>query len=188
MRVLVTALCALLLTGALWPAAAQSPLGELARQEEERRKTIKGGSRVYTNRDLPSVPSPVTDAQASSSAPAAAASDQGVAGADADTADAEDTTETPRDRAYWSGRLTALGETLARNQVYADALQSRINALTADFVNRDDPLQRAAIAADRDRAVAELERLKQQLVADEQAIKDLQDDARRAGVPAGWLR
>ena len=81
-----------------------------------------------------------------------------------------------------------LRETLTRNQLLADALQSRVNALTTDFVNRDDPLQRAAIAADRERTLAELERLRKQLVDDEQAIDDLQREARRANVPAGWLR
>lgn len=84
--------------------------------------------------------------------------------------------------------MTALRETLERNQILAEALQSRISALTTDFTNRDDPFQRSALAADRDRAVAELERLEKQLIADEEAISDLQTEARRANVPAGWLR
>lgn len=177
-------LCAVLLS--LAPVAAQSPLGEVSRQEEERRKTLQGESRVYTNRDLPKVASPVrppqADAAASPTAPDAAVADEEV------ERGADEVSDGPRDRAYWSGRLSSLRETLARNQTYAEALQSRINALTTDFVNRDDPLQRAAVAADRDRAVTELERLRKQIVADDEAIADLQDEARRAGVPAGWLR
>ncbi|MGE4055469.1 MAG: hypothetical protein AB7F99_11785, partial [Vicinamibacterales bacterium] len=106
----------------------------------------------------------------------------------ADSASSPSDDEAPKDRAYWNGRMASLRETLARNQILAEALQSRVNALTTDFVNRDDPLQRAAIAADRDRAVAELERLRKQLAADEEAISDLQTEARRANVPAGWLR
>ena len=45
-----------------------------------------------------------------------------------------------------------------------------------------------AIAGDRQRAVDELERLNKQIVTDQQAITDLMEDARRAGVPPGWLR
>jgi hypothetical protein len=84
--------------------------------------------------------------------------------------------------------MTALHEALERNRTLADALQSRINALSTDFVNRDDPIQRATIVADRDRALAELERLRKQLIVDEEAIAELQREARRANVPPGWLR
>ena len=69
-----------------------------------------------------------------------------------------------------------------------DSLQSRINALTTDFVNRDDPAQRAKIEADRKAALAELERVKKELDEQTKAITAIEDEARRAGVPAGWLR
>ena len=46
-----------------------------------------------------------------------------------------------------------------RDQAFADAIQTRINSLTADFVNRDDPIQRAAIERDRIKAIAEQTRL-----------------------------
>ncbi len=69
-----------------------------------------------------------------------------------------------------------------------DALQSRINALTTDFVNRDDPYQRAVIEGDRVKAIAELERLKKELQLQTKAVDDLREEARRAGVPPGWLR
>ena len=77
---------------------------------------------------------------------------------------------------------------LDRDQTYADALQSRINQLTTDFVGRDDPAQRAVIARDKQKAIDELNRLKQSIVTDKKAISDLEDEARRAGVPPGWLR
>ena len=84
--------------------------------------------------------------------------------------------------------MKELEAALERDQTYADALQSRINALTTDFVNRDDPAQRAVIAADRQKAVVELERLKTQIEDGRAAIADFQEEARRAGVPPGWLR
>ena len=51
-----------------------------------------------------------------------------------------------------------------------DALQTRINALTADFVNRDDPAQRAVIERDRQKNIAELNRLKQTIQDDKKAL------------------
>jgi len=77
---------------------------------------------------------------------------------------------------------------LERDQTYADALQSRINQLTSDFVGRDDPAQRAVLARDKQKAIDELNRLKQAIVNDKKAISDLEEEARRAGVPPGWLR
>jgi hypothetical protein len=65
-------------------------------------------------------------------------------------------------------------------------MQTRINSLNADFVNRDDPAQRAVIERDRQKALAELGRLKQGVLDTKKAIADLEEEARRAGVrPAG---
>ena len=75
-----------------------------------------------------------------------------------------------------------------RDQTYAEALQTRINSLTADFVNRDDPAQRGIIERDRQRAIAELERLTKAIAEGKKAIADLEEEARRAGAPPGWLR
>jgi uncharacterized protein YoxC len=67
-------------------------------------------------------------------------------------------------------------------------LQSRINALATDFAARDDPFQRNQIAADRNKALAELDRVKKEIQDHTKAITDIQDEARKAGVPAGWVR
>ncbi len=84
--------------------------------------------------------------------------------------------------------MKALQTGLERNQVYADALQTRVSPLTTDFVNRDDSEQRGAIAYDRDKPIAELERLKKAIGDDKAAIASFEEEARRAGVPPGWLR
>ena len=101
-------------------------------------------------------------------------------------------TPTTRDRSrietYWSGQLKALRDELARDQDYADAMQTRINALTTDFVNRDDPAQRAVIEQNRQKALAELARLTKAVAGLEEGDRRLLEEARRAGVPPGWLR
>jgi len=88
----------------------------------------------------------------------------------------------------WRKRMTGARDAVSRAQMFAEALQSRINALTTDFVNRDDPAQRNTIAAERQKALAELDRVKTEIADQQKAIVAIQDEARRAGVPAGWVR
>jgi hypothetical protein len=162
---------------------AQS-LGEVARQEQERRKTVKVPSKVYTNDDLkryPTPPPPPTPPQASGSA----AKPPEPSAAKTPPAERQ---EPAKDEAYWRGRITAARSALERNEMFRDALQSRINALSNDFVNRDDPAQRAAIAFDRQKALAEFDRVQGDIQRQTQAIAAIEEEARRAGVPPGWLR
>lgn len=186
-RVFSAVLAVWLLAGAL-PLRAQS-LADVARKEEERRQKVKEPSKVYTNKDLASVPSssaPASEPAASGTSTSEPAKDD-KSKAD-DKSKPADQKEPAKDQAYWSGRLKQLQTSLDRDQTFAEALQSRINALTTDFVNRADPAQRSVIERDRQKAIAELDRLKKQIVEDKKAIDDLQEEARRAGVPPGWLR
>ena len=84
------------------------------------------------------------------------------------------------------------GPGLARRAVagadFAEALQSRINGLSADFTARDDPAQRAVVGADWQKSLDELERVKKEIQQHTKALADIQEEGRRAGVPAGWLR
>ena len=177
---LVTALA--LASSASW-SFAQS-LADVARKEEQRRQTIKQPSKTYTNKDLGSgsdvvLPAPV--------APPSASATTAASTSDSDTA-AQKSKEPVRDQAYWSGRMKALQIQLDRNQTFLAALETRINSLNTDFVNRDDPAQRGVIESNRKKALAELASMKQQVDADKKAIADLEEEARRAGAPAGWLR
>jgi len=186
------------------PLGAQS-LGDLAQQEEARRKDTKNAMKTYTNRDLPEPaaapapvsPAPVAPVATTTATPSAANPDDdppaaktGKAGEPAavKAKPADRPPDEDKERAQWQQRMRALREQLERNKVLADALQTRLNSLDTDFVNRDDPGQRSRIAADRDRTAAELSRLKKAVAADEKAIPALEEEARRAGVPPGWLR
>jgi hypothetical protein len=84
--------------------------------------------------------------------------------------------------------MTAARSALERDQLLADAMQTRINSLTADWSARDDPAQREVLFQARVRAVAELDNLRKQIVADREAIAGIEEDARRQGVPAAWIR
>jgi len=172
------------IAGASCPVLAQS-LGDVSRREEERRKEIKTPAKVYTNKDLgtprASLATPADPAAAAPApaAPAPAAADAGGQAKDAGPA---------KDQKYWSDRKKELDSKLERDRVLSDAMQSRINGLTADFAARSDPAQRAVIERDRQRAVAELDSLQKAIKADQQALTDLDEEARKASVPPGWLR
>jgi len=167
-------------------SAAQS-LADVARKEEARRKSVPEPAKVYTNKDLKPVPSP---ASPPASTPEAKTDEKAAPekGEPAKLADQNDKAVPAKDQAYWGGRLKAAQEQLARDETYVAAMQSRISALTTDFVNRDDPAQKRTIEQDRLKAIAEMDRLKQAIANDKKALDSLLEEARRAGVPPGWLR
>ena len=169
------------------PPGAQS-LAEVARQEEARRKEIRNPAKVYTNKDLAVVPPAAAPAAAPTpsdkpATPPAADGDK----APPQTPDAKDQGAI-KDQKYWSARMQDLLAQLDRDQIYTEALQSRVNALTLDLTARDDPSQRAAITRDRQKAVDEIDRLRLAIQRTTSAIADLEEEARRASVPPGWLR
>lgn len=176
-------------------AFAQQPsLVEVARKEAERRKAVTEPVRTFTNKDVekvsPKAPYSVVDARPGTEKPAAPppGGDAGAAAAQPGGAPPAAAQEPAKDEAYWRKRMTDAREQLQRNRLFAEALQSRINALTTDFVNRDDPFQRAQIAQQRQEALAELDRVQRDIENNSKALDDLQEEARRAGVPPGWLR
>jgi type IV secretory pathway VirB10-like protein len=172
------------LGAAVRPVRAQS-LGDVARQEEERRKDVKAPAKVYSNKDL-TAPPPVSAPADAPKAPAAAAAEPSTGAAKATEEKGAD--GPAKDQAYWAKRKKDLQTRLSSDKVLADSVQSRINALTADFAARDNPIQRAAIERDRVQALAELSRLQQEIKDTQKALNDLDEEARRAGVPPGWLR
>jgi type IV secretory pathway VirB10-like protein len=163
-------------------AGAQS-LADVARREDARRKQVRKPSRVLTNKDLkpsetPSLPPPPADAKAPAKTEAAAPAEPEVT----------DEEKRQKDEQAWRQRMTDSRQALERSQMYLDALQSKVNALWADFTARDDPAQRGKIQTERQKALAEFDRVKSEIEANKKAVDDLEEEARRAGVPAGWLR
>jgi hypothetical protein len=176
---------------ALAASAAAQSLGDVAREEAARRQAVPP-AKVYTNADLATpepAPAAAAAAQSATSAAAAPAGDKANTSATAgDAKGAAKSEPTKKDEKYWRDRMKAAREGKARAESFAEALQSRINALSTDFINRDDPAQRNTIAADRQKALDELARVKKEIVDSAKAIDDLQTEARHDGVPPGWLR
>jgi len=185
----VVLMAALAVCVSVLSAGAQS-LADVARKEAARRESLKTPAKVVTNNDLRAV------APAAPALPPVAVGDPGVeppaaaGGVPADAA-AENPPEAPdptRSPEYWRKRISDARQARDLNAFLLEAIQSRINALTADFSARDDPFQRAQIQTNRQNAIAELDRMTKAQVALERKISDIEEEARRANVPPGWLR
>ena len=182
---------------------AQS-LADVAKAEAARRKAQgKTSAKTYTNGDLKkdgsSAPAatPAGDASATPAAPPAAGSAQtgspAAASKPATTAGtpekpAPPSADPPKDEKYWRNRITEARTALQRSQAFVDALQSHINGLYAEFVAMGDPIQRATIEKKRNEAIAEQDRVKGDIAQQTKAIAAIEEEARRASVPSGWLR
>ena len=169
---------------ALQAGVSAQSLADVAKAEEARRKTIKAGAKVYTNDDLGRTPA--TSPAPSQPAPAAnTAAKPAESAAKPGEEKAVDPTKT---QAYWKEKATALQQSLSRNKLLLDALQSQVNGMNAEFMNTDDPGQRSLLQARLQRATGELQRVQQDIEKQTKAATDLQEEARKSGVPAGWVR
>lgn len=182
-----------LLTAAA-PLSAQS-LADVARAEEARRQAVKGQVKVYTNETLRGAdggeaPAPPASQPAPTGKPAADAATDATAkpGPAPGAKPPAPPAATAKDEKYWRDRLAGARDALQRSQTFADALQSQINGLYTEFVNMSDPAQRAVIEQKRLAAIAEQDRVKADIAKFTKALADIEDEARRANVPPGWLR
>ena len=177
---------------------AQQSLADVARQEKERRASITEAekAKVYTNDDLRAGGRLTTG----SSRPAATTQPDGPDGVEAPVPDQEAVPASavvapsseeggPRDQEeYWRTRIASTREAKDRAELMAAALQNRVDGLWAEFTAVDDPNQRTLVEQQRQQALAELDNVQAQVETLDQEVGNIREEARRAGVPAGWLR
>jgi hypothetical protein len=165
-------------------ASSTVSLAEVARQEEARRKTAKKATKVFTNANLASPDAPTVSTMGTvSSNVTPTTKEPTIPGGKV-----EDVAPVKGDQAFWQGRISKARSDLTRTQMFADSLQTKINSLRTDFTNRDNRVEREKIQQDLNTALAELERLKKDIDTQQKAITAIEDEARRANVPSGWLR
>jgi hypothetical protein len=170
-----------------WLNSTPASFAEAAQREALRRQLMPKTTRQLSNLNLPasaivteeSLAAAATDA---STVPAKTGDQAAAGAATGGSASAS------HDEQWWRDRVASARKDLDEHQRLAGALQSQIAALTTDFVNRDDPAQRARIQNDRQKAMDSLASMQKQIDADQKAITAVQDDARRANVPPGWVR
>lgn len=162
--------------------APPATLGEAAFRESVRRQHTSASTRRVTDASLGPAPVRITLPAATAAADAPAAT--GATPPEGDKSKSEPV----KDQAWWQKRITTARELVARDRLLVAALESRVAALANDIASRDDPEQRAVLMAARMQALAELDRLKLQIADGVAAITAIQDEARKAGVPPGWVR
>lgn len=175
--------------GAASAQAGQS-LAAVAKAESERRKTVSEPAKVYTNEDVEKAASPLTTGSSTKPRPSGDAATTGApaAGGTAPSTAAGGTEASKSDEAAWRARMGTAREALAKAEAFDRALQSQINGLWADFTARDNPVERSKIEKDRGEAIAEQDRVRKEVATRKKEIADIEDEARRSGVPPGWLR
>lgn len=166
----------IVLTALASPLAAQS-LGEVAARTNKERKGPP--AKVYTNDDLDAARS-TSESQGTVSTPGTPVP-AGPAPPPAATMD-------PGQR--WHRDAKARRDAITRAETKVAAVQARIDALLLDLnpTNVGDPNRLQTIEAEKAKAMADLEVAKEELAQARQALEDLEEDARKAGVPPGWLR
>ncbi len=186
---LVCTVAAVALLAAEVPAQS---LADVSRVEEARRRAIRNPARVYTNADLGGRGALTTAAPrprlVATPTDGASASSGATPGPDASAGTQPQASGGQRDEAYWRDRISAVQEQITRSEILRAALQNRIDSLQADFTARDDPAQRAVVFSDRQQALTELAGIGTEIERLNEEIAEIEDEARRAGVPPGWLR
>jgi hypothetical protein len=171
-------------------AARSQSLGDVAREEAERRKTVQAPAKVYTDADLRRYPvAPPPEPQPADPEKAAPTEDKPAAKTE-DAAAPAKPVEPSVDlgEEYWRKLITDARSALARSSSYLEALRARVQAFTTQFYALDDPVQRNAIAAQRNKVLDDMDHLKQDMAVQEGAIAKIEADARKANIPPGWIR
>lgn len=173
-----------------WLSASPKTLSEASQREAFRRQLAGRPHASLTNigqpMEIPLVAAAATppdsgDAQAQAGAPAG---DKAAA----DKAAADKAAVPAKDEKWWREKIGTANDSLKRDQMMNDALQSRINALKRDSVNFDDPNKQRKAREELNAAMTELDRNQKMIEEDKKAISMIQDDARRMNVPASWVR
>lgn len=167
------------------PLHAQS-LADVARKTEQERAAAKTPTKVYTNKDLTDAP-PSTTTSAADARPVQAPAQTAKADTGAAVEVKSSLRDTTRDETYWKDRMRKLQAQLSDDQTYGKAAASRIDALSADLDGAGGA-RRIVIESERLRATTELSQLTAAIKNDLRAIADLEEEARRAGIPPSWLR
>ncbi len=176
-----------------WLAWLQAPpisLADASRREALRRQLAPASVRRLTNEDVERLPRRTLPSPPSTQDDGANPSSRAAGGTGTKTAGpaAAGKAVPAHDEQWWRDRMAQAREALDRDQLLSEALQNRIDGLSADWSARDDPAQRRALADQRERALHELDLMKERIAADRKDIADTDEEARRQDVPPGWLR
>lgn len=168
-------------------ASATQALGEIARQEAERRERATPGKR-YTNDDLRREPASggSSPSQQTPSGPAAAPQPRTAPAAMTGTSDAPTIARgrPKRDEAYWRGLAREVRGRRGQLREQVESLQTRVVDLDAQLQAGAAP----SVAREHDVAASALDRLQQEARFLDEEVARFEARARRDTVPPEWIR
>lgn len=90
---------------------------------------------------------------------------------------------------YWREEKARLVQDLQEAQKKLKELQALEAKLQTQYYNWDDPAYRDGVIKPQwDQALKDIEKAKEKIKAAQKALQALEERARKAGVPPGWLR
>ena len=152
-------------------------LADVARKEEARRQQIAAPKKVYTDADVEKY-APLPGAQAAATTVTSLDANGKPVGEQAAALGL------PPDEEGWRARLQNARDGMDRNKLLLSALeqQARSAARRAGTPEGDQP------ADDSSSRATEIKRLKAEMDTFRATLANAEEDARKAGVPPGWVR
>lgn len=166
-------------------AAVASDVADVAKKEKERRAKTTA-KKTYTNQDVDDYKKKhnITDDNSAQSQPAD--EDQGTA---SDDANATQTQDDNNSEEYWRNRYKEAKDKVAELQAEFDRVQANVNQLQSSLAATGGTQLPGDAGGDAFRTMmAHRDEVKQQLDDAKAALDGLEDEARKAGVPPGWVR
>ncbi|PWT90027.1 MAG: hypothetical protein C5B54_07920 [Acidobacteria bacterium] len=173
-----------LFTFAFVCSAISSDVANVAQKEKERRAKTKS-TKTYTNKDVEDFKKKNKTADDSTQTESATDDEQATGSGEATADQTQAAANDPTSEEYWRNRSKELSDKVADLQAKYDKAQSDLNALqNATYASGGNQLTKNEFTTQmeqRDQLKAELDEAKA-------ALDGLEDEARKAGVPAGWVR
>ena len=201
---IVVALCAaglaLPVAGQDQPAAPSSQqqeesVADAARRAREVKKTEPQATKVWTDENIPKVPTEEPVAEKAEGEEAAAGTEAGKGMKPAGPED--ETKKTAQLEAEWRQKFAEAYKKLEMDEKALDTMQRDLGTKQLQYNNGDpqtamrDQYERDAGAGgggEVNTLVQKIDEKKKQIEADKQAIDDLEEALRKAGLPPGWAR
>ena len=176
--------CAVLLVlgGVVWPSlSASQDLAAVAKKEKDRRAKVAKPVKVLTEEDGKEASAKGVGSVTSLGATSAPATNG------ATTSDPES------QRAGWKARADNAHRAVASAEAQLAQMEKDLSALRSDMApvtaaDAMDPMRLQKRDALINKTIKDIETQKTAVAAAKKAVSDLEDEARRSGVPAGWLR
>ena len=186
-------LVALVVTLPALPGYPQSLGDAAAREKEKRAKRAPASTRVFTGADLKSAPKPEqeTRSEGESRADAAEGSSSGEGGGSSNSEAVEGAgSDADSGESAWRQRVKERRDAIAVAERSIESSQERLARLMADRepVALSDPNRLQTIENLKSETRQALETAQRELADAQQALRDLEEEARRNNVPPGWLR